>query len=426
MVNVLPGPYVCIELSSELMLTISLSIEQTITQMTTVSFRILGGISIDGISRRRCIPHYSAETLQLNLDEGCAAQMNQKYTALSMGGNPPMLFDEAAGGFVMAGRLFTKSAPKTFNRWKSLGIPTIGMYTARPTHAPMDIPGSIALPGSADPPKPLKVIRPSPLFLESEVSWKKVNLWHDWPDFSSGVGNFHHMFNLDIEYIKNCGPKKCYDCPTPPDIAHSWSPNCRNRILTLRAPIEITGTMPLDAWMRDQDSETRRNGYLVFNDYYWYIDRTYPVPQTKKWAEGWNLIDSYVRFVGGPSEFTSPVLTSEGPAYARYPGFGQDIFEGDRQNDVSQGLHQIKLRLKELLQNAVTTFEGGLPSENPDIFCGGLNLTDANINQILADFAKQWKEQSIANDIFNQEPPPIGGGECPSHQGFLPMTIGSI
>jgi hypothetical protein len=247
------------------------------------------------------------------------------------------------------------------------------------------------------------------------VSWKKVNLWDNWRGLLGMTGTFNHNFDLKLGYFKTCGPKICFECAAPDGTTTTAADKiCMDKQMKLLVPINITGTMGMGRWLSDQDSDTRRNGYLVFNDPYWYSGRAYP-SDAERPIDLPHFTEGY-----GSTAATNPLVASEGPGYARYPGFGADIFEGNRQNDVSQGLHQIKLRLKELLQNAVTTFEGGLPSENPDIFCGGLNLTDANINQILADFAKQWKEQSIANDIFNQEPPPIGGGNAPVIRGFYP------
>lgn len=407
--NVLPGPYVCLELSSDLLLTISLSIEQTIdaeSPTTTVSFGILGDISIDGTSKRRCLPHYSAEAIIRSQSTGCDANLDQKYTAISMGGNPLMLFDEAEGGSGMAGRLFTKSAPKYFTRWRKVGEDAMGMYFALPVRTFYD-PNNL--------PTGELVLRKPPLFQEMGVPWKKVNSWHEWPGFLLEFGSFQHMFNLEVIYNKTCGPKICYDCVTPENIAQSWNPNCRTRDLTIRAPIEITGTMPLADWLYDQDAEIRREGYLTFHHPYWYTGRKDPVPQPQKWAEGWDSFDKNY----GPSEGNSTCAqVTEGPAYARYQGFGADIFEGKRDNDISQGLYQIKLELRELLQNAVATWEGGLPSENPDMFCGDLNLTDANIDQILRDFQTKWIESSLANDRSNGSPPPISGNVPGISEGY--------
>jgi hypothetical protein len=89
---------------------------------------------------------------------------------------------------------------------------------------------------------------------------------------------------------------------------------------------------------------------------------------------------------------TNVLVQGEGPLYARYPGFGADIFEGNRTNDVSQGLHQIKLKIKELLQEA------------EDIYCGSLSLSDAAIDGLLQEFADKWKENSAINDKISIEP----------------------
>jgi hypothetical protein len=432
---IIPGPWLCVETSSELMIVISLSIEQSISRgpslETMVSFGIFGDIVIDGKSNRECMPKKAAED-EVAAGRGCTALVHQKYTAVSMAGNPPMYYPMGGGSSAgRGGRLF-KWVPKVVARNKILIWPA-QIWKYRPAYGGAPVAHTSpehywwAGPGMGNvrffrswPPGKLVwdnpnvwAFRPATYFEEQRIVWEKVHLWNDGLlGFIMDLGSFNHNFDIDLGYIKNCGPKICYDCPTPEGL-QTFSENCRPRILHTESPIEITGNMSLKDWLSDQDSSTQHNGYLSSNDPYWYTGSIYPEPS--RLAELWKAFDWSI----GDTVATNPLIASEGPAYARYPGFGADIFEGRRQNSVSQGLHQIKLELQNVLANAVTTWEGGLPSGDPDIFCGDMDLlTPANIEAILADFQNQWKEQSLANDKAMLSPPPPGGNVPGMSEGY--------
>lgn len=468
--GIIPGPWLCVEIYSELMLQISLQIEQTLkarpsigpmpgggthTPFGDISFGIFGDIRIIGRSNQRCIPKKAADAL-VAAGEGCTSLTDQKYTAVSMGGNPTMVLPGGLQGVkATAGRLFTKFGPKRTvkefvkyspsgkdeiwkywpNQWSQFPH-SIGLPRGRPpAFDPSDPDGSVAgmvrwLKRNTGSGTWLPDDHLSDGFVFVPGGWwnttkKPLLNVHNWnvPDtalFLVGIGNFNHNFNLDVGYKKTCGPAICHDCDAPDGTTTTPSnKECDKKEFTKQIPINITGTMTLEDWMKDQDSDTKRNGYLVFNDPYWSSGRAYPAPFEVLRDRRFDWIFD---FSVGESVIRNPLVANEGPGYARYQGFGADIFEGNRDNDVSKDLHQIKRELKEALQNASAGWIGGLPVPESDIygqdiFCGDLDLTDANIDQILRDFENQWRAQSLANDRAMEGPyqpgPPKPGGNVP-------------
>jgi len=420
----IPGPWLCVETASELMLIISLSIEQTVNwghsgAGDVVSFGIFGEIDITGKSKRTCMPKEAAEAM-VAAGQGCTSVMDQEYTSVSMGADPPELVPFIGGSSARLGPFFvSKVFGKPFTRYtypfekikvykmlrRPLGVTTQHWPDPEPVIPPIgQIPWedwfrlNFQGPGRLWWDKTRMVVyhsygRP---FIKRGVSWEKVNLWDNWRGLLGMTGTFNHNFDLKLGYFKTCGPKICFECAAPDGTTTTAAGNiCMDKQMKLLVPINITGTMGMGRWLSDQDSDTRRNGYLVFNDPYWYSGRAYP-SDAERPIDLPHFTEGY-----GSTAATNPLVASEGPGYARYPGFGADIFEGNRQNDVSQGLHQIKLELQKALQDATSGWIGGFPvpiALDTDIFCGDMSLTDANIDQILADFARQWKGQSIATD----------------------------
>lgn len=414
------GPYLCIELDSNIGLEIALTVDQRVKNPTgpflpdtilgdwgsnpnpMVDFIIDGFIRIKGKSVRTCLPKEVAENLA-GQTHACKVTQFQDFKALGMGGDEDLMMPMpgGVGGISAAARrgVLPLLLGRTSKAWpyattkicyKGKPFPFPFKIIRKPGTGLNDPPGVISTPGiiSTQP----ALLRPSnvpwvgygTVTFETGVVWKVTHSWKNWAFLIPGTESYH-AFHLNVVYEKDCGPAICGPCAPPiaqqtGGIFEAAWPECKTKALNILSPINIRSSMPLLTWEND-NGPNRRKGYLVANDPYLEGGCAYPASP-----------EISLPSPPGQKPGTNVLVQGEGPLYARYPGFGADIFEGNRQNAVSQGLHQVKQKIKELLQEA------------EDIYCGSLSISDANIDGLLQEFADKWKENSAINDKISTEP----------------------
>lgn len=387
------GPRLCVETESTTKLTIDLRVRQEITTSIAlfgekeVYFNIGGYTKVEKKSARSCLPKKVAEDLvESRAFEGCTEIQDQEYTAIGMGGEPPIF---APAG--RTGKLFKMTIPKTSRSMSIKKIKPAGVEGTLPHY-----------PGPAGT-GPVHAIRKvGPIYeLSRPTTWQKVNYFAEFEIFVGGSGNSYHEFFVKITFEKSCPPAICGPCGSlvgAPGFGETTTQGseveCKDQNPNpVYMPINITETMPLVDWIGIDEGPGGADGYLGFNDPYWSKGPSISPATPYQIA----LADDPFNVAQGP--FTDPanyattpgtnvLVQGRGPGYARWDGFGEDIFNG-RDNPLSQALHSLTEDLKNLFNND--------PPGSEDVFCGS-HPGDFNINDMLKGFAEQWKNNSSWHD----------------------------
>jgi len=390
------GPKLCVESNATTEITIHLDILQEITTSMAlpftkkqVYFEITGYTKIKKSSERNCLPKEEAEAMANHFEE-CEDIQDQSFTPFSMGGDPPFFLPLGRSG-----RLFKWKIPKSYmsiKKIKPAGVQGTSLVDQATGHI---------IPGTG------RIAKVGPVYkLSPAITWQKVNVFREFEIFVLGSGNYSHRFSLDLTYKRICPPTLCGPCGTHETgwgdtVTQHGQVICENQNpYDMYNFINISDTMDLDAWIGIDEGDGGADGYLDYNEPFWTpnsISPTTPyqvvpvhsiqLPQTGPWQDPETF---------GTTPDNNVLVQGEGPGYARYQGFGVDIFSG-RDNDLSQALHLIPDQIRNSFSIPPST------GESP--FCGNNSSGpegNMNINAMLRTFASEWEYNSNYHDAISE------------------------
>lgn len=382
------GPKLCVETESSSEITIHMDVLQEITTSMAlfgkkqVYFEISGYTKTHKESKRKCLPKEEAEALLSQASfEQCTENQDQSFTPFRMGGEPPIFAPTGRTGKLLkygirrpGYRTIKKVKPKEL---RSRIIPN---------------PGSQGIPAMRE---------LAPIYKISPVyTWQKVNLFKEFEIFVLGSGNYMHHFGLDITFKKDCPPALCGPCGAVETAFGTTTQQPGEVDCEDQHPYDeysyfnIEDTLPLDDWINIDEGDGGADGYLDYNEPFWTpnsISPTTPYQKVPVELPGGGPFADPATYGTTPED--NVLVQGEGPGYARWQGFGVDIFHG-RDNSLSQGLHQLRDQLRDLI-NRPSSPQAGSP------FCGP-HSGDFNAEEILRGFAQQWEYNSNWHDIISE------------------------